>query len=444
MSATRILGSQRDRLRGVYRGWWIVLVAYYTQLISAGAGGWVFGVLILSMQEDLGWSQTTVVGVLVANRWIGGLLSVPLGPVVDRYGSRVLMTASAVLAGVALIGVAFSSSVFMFYAAWALYGVAHPGVAMLGPRVAIANWFIRKRAQAFVLFTLGSATAGIAAAPAAGWIDVQYGWRLVWLILGCMSFTVAPLAWWAVRRRPEDVGLLPDGDRPQAADGSGAAAKPPAYEAPWTVRQALRTRAFWLVTAGFLLVAMPSSAIFINISGFVQSHGFSRELGATVVSAYGFGVLLGRPVWGVFLARIGLHRTMVAFAVIYAVSIAVFAFQTGLVGIFITVLWLGIAIAGSQLMNAQAMPDYFGRRIVGTLTGYSQLANVAVGGSAPLITAAVFDATGGYVPAFLFFAAACGVAGLSFFFAPPPVHPDERDGGGGTTPAEDTPARAAV
>src|SRR5690606_38073838 len=124
----------------------------------------------------------------------------------------------------------------------------------------------------------------------------------------------------------------------------------PAREAAWTVRQALHTRAFWLLTAGFLLVSMPSSAIFINISGFVQSHGFSKELGATVVSAYGFGVLLGRPVWGVFLARIGLYRTLVTFAVIYAVSIALFAFQTGLVGIFVTVLWLGIAISGSQLM----------------------------------------------------------------------------------------------
>ena len=64
--------------------------------------------------------------------------------------------------------------------------------------------------------------------------------------------------------------------------------------------------------------------------------------------------------------------------------------------------------------------------IVGRLTGFSQIANVAVGGSAPLLTAAVFDATGGYRPAFLFFAAACAVAAVAFYFARPPVHPSTR------------------
>ncbi len=78
-------------------------------------------------------------------------------------------------------------------------------------------------------------------------------------------------------------------------------------------------------------------------------------------------------------------------------------------------------------MNAQALPDYFGRNIVGRLTGFSAISNVAVGGSAPLLTAAVFDATGGYRPAFLFFAAACAVAAVVFYFARPPVHPNERE-----------------
>jgi sugar phosphate permease len=430
-SVLAFLAHPRESLRGVYRGWWIVLISYYTQLITAGAGGWVFGVLVVSTQEDFGWEQKTVVGVLLVDRWISGGLAAVLGPYVDKNGSRLLMTASAALAGLGLIAVSFAQNVWMFYAAWALYGIAQPGVGLLGPRVSISNWFIRKRPKAFVLFTLGSATAGIIAAPIAAYIDVTYSWRMVWLLLGFMSLTVAPLAWITIRRRPEDLGLLPDGDSPAPttnADGSARPARAAAPESPWTVREALHTRAFWLITGGFLLISAPSMTIFINISGFAQSHGFTKEAGASVVAVYGFGVLFGRPTWGVLLSRIGLRRTMVIYAAAYAVSIAFFAMQTSLLGIRAMVFLLGISVSAGQLMNAQALPDYFGRNIVGRLTGFAQVANVTVAGSSPLMTAAVFDATGGYTPAFLVVSVACVVAATAFFFARPPIHPSQRGG----------------
>ena len=446
MSVEGLLATQRSRVRGVYRGWWIVVISYYTQLITAGAGGWVFGVLILSMQKDFGWRQTSIALVLTQTRWTSGFLSVPLGPYVDKHGTRLLMSLSAILAGVGLIivGLSHGSNVIfggwgflppatmagtMYFGGWLLYGLAQPGVGILGPRVVISNWFVRKRAQAFVWFTLGSATAGIVAAPLAQRIDALYGWRTVWIILGLMSLTVAPLSWALIRRRPEDIGLLPDGDLPgQVIPVTKSRVADAVTTAPWTVGEAMRTRAFWLLTLGFLLVSMPSGSIFINISGFVQSHGFSAADGAKVVGIYGLGVLAGRPTWGFFLPRVGLYKTMVIFALIYAVSIAIFSLQTtSIVGIYLTTIWLGIAISGSQLLNAQALPDYFGREIVGRLTGYSQIANVLVAGSAPILTAFVFDRTGGYVPAFLFFAAACVVAAVAFFFSQPPLHPSERE-----------------
>ena len=139
------------------------------------------------------------------------------------------------------------------------------------------------------------------------------------------------------RRRPEDLGLLPDGDAPEEgtnADGTGAPPRAPIVESPWTVREALRTRTFWLLTVGFLLISMPSGTILINISAFTQSHGFTKEIGGTVVGIYGFGVLFGRPTWGVLQSRIGLHRTMVAYAAVYAASIALFASQSSLIGIY--------------------------------------------------------------------------------------------------------------
>ena len=430
MGLSHLVDTQLTRLRGMYRGWWIVLLAFWTQMVTVSAGGYVFGVLVVSMVTELHTTQALILGPLLANRWISAGLSLVLGPVVDKYGSRWTMTISAVIAGLGMLAIANAHTLVMFYVAWALFGIAQPGVGLLGPRVVVSNWFVRKRSQAFVIVTMGTSGAGLVSVPVAAFIDARYGWRMVWTCVAFMCFSIAPLAWWLIRRRPEDVGLLPDGDDPatagQAAQAT-AGAPAPAVDTPWTVREALRTRAFWLLTLGFLLCSMPTSSIFIHISGFVVSHGFSKAEGALVVSTYAFGSLAARPVWGYFLPRFGLHKTMVAFGAIYGCLIVLFALQTALIPHFISALLLGFGISGTHLLNAQALPDYFGRRIVGSLTGFSQISNVLIAGSAPLMTAVILERTGSYVPAFLFFAVACMVAAVAFAFAPPPVHPSERD-----------------
>ena len=435
MSIGRFVASPRVTLRGVYRGWWIVALAFWTQMVTVSAGGYVFGILILSMAADLGATQAQIVGPLLVNRWVSAGLSVALGPLVDKYGARWTMVVSAMIGGLGLIAVANAQSIVMFYAAWALFGIAQPGVGLLGPRVVVANWFVRKRSQAFVIVTMGTSGAGLIAAPLAAFVDDRFGWRLVWTGVGVLCFTIAPLSAWLIRRRPEDVGLLPDGDTPaEVEERTGGVTPAVPVVDTWTVREALRTRSFWLLTLGFLLCSMPTATIFLNISGFVQGHGYSAAIGSTVVSTYAFGSLAARPVWGYFLSRIGLHRKMVAFGMIYGSMIVLFTFQTQIVGLYIGALLLGFGISGTHLLNTQAIPDYFGRRIVGALTGFSQVSNVAIAGSAPFMTAFAYDRTGSYVPAFLFFAGACMVAAVAFFFAPPPVHPSERGGQRGDQP----------
>ena len=118
----------------IYRGWWIVGTGYFAQMAAAGSSGWVFGVLLSPMEEDLGWSRTELVGVLTISSIVAGLLSVWLGPKVDRHGARTLMTVSALLGGTALIFVSMVQELWQYYLCWALFGLATPGFGMLAPR----------------------------------------------------------------------------------------------------------------------------------------------------------------------------------------------------------------------------------------------------------------------------------------------------------------------
>ena len=410
----------------IFRGWWIVATCFLSQHFATSAGGWVFGILIAPMGVELGWSRTEIVSAITLATLLGGFLAAMLGPTVDRYGPRVLMTVSLLAGGVALMLLSGVQTRWQYYAIWSLYGVASLGFNHLGPVVALANWFVRKRALVFMFFTAGSAVAGIALAPLMGVVEAAYGWRFVWLLMGAIVCSIAPLAWVTIRRRPDDLGLLPDGDVVPPPGAAEADEQPVGYGREWTVGEALHTRAFWLTTVGFTLIGLPQWSIFVHLSPYVISKGFSAQEGAVVVSVYGIGVFAGRPLYSYIIQHFGIHRGLLTFGGFYGAMILLFTLPHSLLLLQVAAVILGISIAGGQQLQAQAFPDYFGRNVVGTLQGYSGVALTVTRAVGPLIAAVAYDASGSYVVTFVVFGLACFVGVGVFLLGPPPVHPLDR------------------
>jgi OFA family oxalate/formate antiporter-like MFS transporter len=416
----------------LYRGWWVVFTAFLTQFNATGASGWVFGVLILPMQEDTGWSRSAIVGVLTVERLVGGAFGAWLGPLVDRHGARVLMTASALLAAACLFTLTLVDAPWQPYVVWAVFGLSLPGLSTLAPVAAVSAWFVRRRARAIMLYTFGGATAGLVLAPIMASIAGEWGWRAVWAVMGCMLCALAPVAWLAIRRRPEDLGLSPDGDT--AAQGEGAPYPRPEGRgvaldegsAPaWTAREVVRSASFWLLTLGFALTMLPASSIFIHMTAYIQSKGFSLEQGAAAVSIYGFGAVSGRFVWGFTVGRAGVRRALVLWGLAYGVSTIVYALPSSLWGLYAATIFLGVTVGGSLQFRAQTFPDYFGRHIVGTLVGYSSAVGTVAGAVAPLLVAFAFDLTDSYTAIFVTFGICCIVASVGFAMARPWVRERE-------------------
>ena len=409
---------KENRISRVYRGWWIVLTAYLSQFASTGSSGWVFGVLLLPMQADLGASRSAIVGVLLVQRLVGGLAGAALGPLIDRHGTRLLTTASALIAGACLLGLALVQTAWQPYVLWGIFGLTLPGLSTVAPVAAISTWFVRKRTRAIVTYTFGGATAGLVLAPTMAIVASEFDWRAVWVVMGLLFLAIAPLAWAVIRHRPEDVGLKPDGldeeppdsPDPQQSDNTNS---------DWTVCEALRSKSFWLLTAGFTLTMLPASSIFIHMTSYVQSKGFSLEQGAAAVSIYGFGAVMGRFVWGATVGKVGLQKSLVAWAFLYGVSIILYALPASIVAIYATTILLGIAVAGSLQFRAQAFPDYFGRQIVGSLIGYSSAVGTLAAAVAPLIVAYAFDLNGEYTGIFILFGLCCLLASAGFVFSAP-------------------------
>jgi MFS family permease len=138
------------------------------------------------------------------------------------------------------------------------------------------------------------------------------------------------------------------------------------------------------------------------------------------LSIYGLGVLAGRFIWAVVLARLGMHRALVAYGFTYGLAIVAFLAPTGLVALYLMTIVLGVSVAGSQQLQPQAFADYFGRRIVGSLLGYAGLLFMVSRAVAPVFAALLFDRLHSYLIPFSVFALACLAAGAAFILASPP------------------------
>ena len=272
--------------------------------------------------------------------------------------------------------------------------------------------------------------AGVVFVPPVAWLLTFTGWRAVWAFMGLLQLVVVlPLCWLVIRRRPEDVGLLPDGD-PVADDG--AAASPAGRRAiavrerpedRWTRGAAVRTPTFWLVALGFACTTFPGSGMFLHLVPYGQDQGLAAAAAALVLTSYSVGAMVARPVWAYVLDRVGIRRSMIAFALTNGVAIAAFILSRDIAAMYVTSFVVGLIAGATMPLQGQVWPDYFGRNIVGSLTGYATLIMTPAVALGPFAAAVAHDMTGSYLVVFTAFVAVSFLAGLCFFLAPRPAPP---------------------
>lgn len=413
------------RILGLFQGWWIVLTGLMALIVSGGLTTYVFSVLVKPMEDELGWSRSTIVGVLTLGNLVAGFLGAPMGPLFDKYGARGLMTASAILGGICFMLTGTVQDVWLFYL---LLGVGeaatHPALHTLGPRTAIANWFYRKRPAAFAAYSMGRSISGITVVPLAAWLITVMSWRSVYLLVGLVEIVVlAPMCWAFIRRQPEDVGQLPDGDAQPPARSTAARAASAYQEPVWTRWQVLRTKAYWLIVVGFLLVSFPSASIFIHMASYLQDKGMTAGEAAFGLTVYGCGAVVARGVWTVVSNHLNVQQALAAFAFSYAGTIAAYTFADGPFMQLFAIFLLGGVIGGSAQLQSQVWPEYYGRAIVGEVTGYATLLNTPASASSPLILAMFYDATKSYTFILTVWIGLAAVAGLCFLTARKPAPP---------------------
>ena len=416
---------------GVFYGWVIVIVGSLANMVTATMNPVVFSVFIDPMREDLNLSLSGIAWAISLRMLTGGIAAPLFGRVIDRHGARWLGFFAGILAGGVLISLYFAQDIWIIYALFALSGFS--GFGNFGGQlltvVPAANWFVVKRGRATSLAAVGGGAGTAMGVPIALLLINTVGWRLTWVIFGlAIWIVILPCYGLLMRRRPEDLGMLPDGleiedklDSGDVTDNSEAA-----QEVNWTLSQALRTPVLWFILMALILYMFSTSGVLflrvpywndLNISPQVIALGVAADPFTVIFSMLFFGFLAERyPVR--FMAVIGgIWRGISMLPLLMAGSngIQVFAHN---------ITW-GIGSGAFAAAQNLIIPSYYGRMAQGSIRGISLPLMIAAGALGAPAIAFLVDSGVSISIVWLLTMSLMMLGGVTFFFLKPPKPPQE-------------------
>ncbi|HXQ53926.1 MAG TPA: MFS transporter [Stellaceae bacterium] len=397
---------------GVYFGWWVLLAATVGQVFGA-SNMLLFslGVFSRPLAAEFGWTrpQLAVAGTIIL--WSMVVVSPIQGWLVDRFGTRRVNLTTMPLFAVALASLYFlPPNIMVFYVAW--FGITLCGIVLWsGPyNKIVAAWFDRRLGLTLGLANAGQGLGTAIIPPYTQLLVGHFGWRAAYVGLGAAMLIPFLFNLALLRDRPQDRGLLPDGDRGDPATVQARAA----LLSGLTVRECLHRPAFWLILASFLLIGFMAGFVTTGMVPMLIDRGISPERAAAVASVFGVGVIVGRLSVGWLVDRFFVAWVLIGSMMCPVAGLLMFATGTAGAAVFACALLVGLGIGSENDLLGFSIARYFGRRSYGKLYGL-YIASFQIGAGASAVGLGVLRAAyGSYAPGLVAMAAALLVVMLLF------------------------------
>ena len=396
----------------VFYGWWIVAAAALQAFYLSGTFFQGFTAFFNPIVNEFGWSRAATATAMSLQRTEAGIIGPFVGILIDRYGARKMMLVGTVVIAAGFFLLARIQSLLGFYIAIGTIALGLSLGAMVATTAVVGNWFLRRRGRAFTIAFAGGGLGGTVA-PLLVWAIGAYGWRPVldWIAVGTLLVGI-PVAM-VMRHRPEPYGYLPDGREPEAVRQSSAAPQGvnPSMEAATrsgdgnqvsgqeidlSVREMLKTPAFWLLVMSMGVGGMVMSTLgLFSIPG-LESFGISSSVAGLTVFFISIFNLTGRFSLG-FLADVVDKRYVLAgtYLLMALGSLAFASIHQGWQIMLFLVLYPP-GHGGTVPVRFALLADYFGRKSFASLVGLTMTLTAIFGIIGPVFTGWMFDVTGSY------------------------------------------------
>ena len=384
-------------------------------------------VFVVPMTDEFGWSRAQFSGAVSLGALFGLLVSPFAGRLIDRYGSGVLLSASSAVVGLCAIGLSLTSPIWSFYALYVPGRAVFSSPLELGTSTAVSNWFIRRRPMGLAYMGIIQGI-GLTIFPVIAQVLIDgWGWRTAWLAVGIFTLStgIIPMLL-LMARRPEDMGLEADpekGRRTVPTSDVAASGAPPSAsntESNYTVRQALATRAFWLLAIFSVFGFVVQAGVSLHQVPHYIGQGVPTHLAVLTASTFAFGQVPGGVFWSFWARRVPLRVLLSVAAATMSVGAIGTGFSSSLsTGIPMGFL-LGVGVGGIHLLLRLTWADYYGRLHLGSIRGLTLPAQIGGQAIGPIIAGFMYDSTGGYETPFTAFGIIVAFAAVMVLTATPP------------------------
>lgn len=420
---TRAMRQNQGNEEKPFHGWRIVWAGALISAVGSGLVVQGFSAYAVLLREEFGWSTGILALAFAVNRLETGLLGPFQGWLVDRFGPRLVLRSGALLMSLGFLLFSRVNSIWQFLLFFSLVALGSSLGGFLTVVTTIVNWFEKSRARALAFYSAGFALGGLCT-PALVWYLEHFGWRNGAIASAFVVLAVLlPLSTY-FHHRPADVGQGIDGDLTSSTNP--AAIQPSLFvtQVDFTTHEAIRTRAFWLISLGHATALLVVSAVLAHLAlHLTEDRGMTLGQAALVIGALPILQLVGQLLGGHLGDRFD-KRLLSAGAMLgHVLGLALLAHGRGLWAVFLFLPLHGIAwgLRGPLMQAIRA--DYFGATSFGKILGISSLIVMFGTILGPIVAGITNDATGSYTVGFTFIALLASTGVIFFLMIRPPAPP---------------------
>jgi MFS family permease len=407
-----------------FYGWVIVAVTFVSMAIGVNART-SFSLFFPPILQEFGWDRGVTAGAFSFGFLISAIMSPLMGRLMDRGGPRAVMELGTVLMAAGLLLAPLTTQPWHLYLTiGVLVGAGSVCLGYSGQSLFLPNWFSRKRGLAVGLAFAGVGIGSVTVLP---WVQVmieQTGWRTACTAVGLLVLVVLVPINLLLRKRPQDMGLLPDGDpAPTSSTKHISNVVDPVWASiDWTLARAVCTTRFWWLALGLFGGLYAWYAVQVHQTKYLLDIGFTPGVAAWALGMVSLFGVPGQIFLGHLSDRIGREWIWtvsgVGFAICFASLIALESVPS-LALVYVMVISQGLLGYGVTSIMGAVVSEIFQGEHFGSIFGTLMLAALAGGAAGPLVTGVLHDHFGTYTPAFALGIAVSFLATFAVWMASP-------------------------
>lgn len=400
-----------------YYGWIIVALSAMGVFFSGPGQTYTISLFIDEYIKEFGWSRSTVSSIYSAATLLAGILLFLVGRLIDKYGQRKMVVIIGSMLALACFWNSLVSNMVMLFIGFFLIRLFGQGSMTLLPNTLVPQWFIKYRGRAFSFMAIGGFVSSAAFPIINAWLITTYDWTTTWTVWGILLlFIFVPIAYVFTRNKPEDIGLLPDDATVLKRTGQEIQEDDTVLEENWTLKEARKTLAFWLLLFIVAIPALVNTGLTFHLVSILGEGGIKPAVAALILSLM---AIIGFPITfisGFILEKVKVN-ILLAIVFIGEIFMIIIIFFTDSIfmAILFGVVW-GITGGLERITLAIVWPSYFGRKHIGSIKGVAMTMMVIGSAFGPLPFGVAFDMFHGYeeiLLATLILPAAAAIAAIS-------------------------------